>query len=74
MQLSHTCLGSASTTADLPQRRRGFGHPHELPHEVLEDDKTAFQLVFQVNKQHFQSRLPFQFSCEWTSSMGKQQQ
>ena len=28
---------------------------------------------FQVNKQYFQSSLPFWLSCEWTS-MGKQQQ
>lgn len=46
VQLSHTCLGSASATTGIPRRWRDFGHTHEPPWEGLEDDKTAFQPVF----------------------------
>lgn len=57
-------LGSASTTAGLPWRRRGFGRTHEPSYEVLEYDKTAFPLVFKSLNSTF--RAAYHSGCPVT--------
>lgn len=57
VQLSHICPGSASATTGLPRRWRGFGHTHEPLCEGLENDKTAFQLVFKSINSTFRTYI-----------------